>query len=574
MVPFFVLILMAFLPLRCLAAPSVGLELDRAEATLEDTVTLKVRVSGISPDAEPRIAGLKDLTVVAGGTSTRIEIINFRKSEHIEYLYYLQPKGAGTYRIGPAEVSAGGRVYRSQSAVLTVREAAPARGGQAVAAEGPLFLRAELSKGTAYADEPVIYTIRLYRLVKVSLRSLDIPDNPPLAFKKLGDPLEYTTSIDGQTYQVYEVRLEVTAQEQGRYKLPPATMDLIVYESSRSPFPFNDPFFSRSNPRPRSVRSNALELVVLPLPAQGRPADYSSLVGSFTMDAKLDRTTLDAGETATLTVTVQGRGNTGRIPDLSMPDIPGLRVYPDQPVLQTDLDASGSLAVKTMKWALVPQQEGIFEIPSLSLGYFDTGSKSYRVLNTPKQTITVKPGTQAQAAPRPQAAPPAFPRPGVQETGRDIMPIHTGAQAFAKVLAMPGAAVAWLVLLAPPLIFLGAWGLKRRMASSRRNGDEDRTRGALKAFRKTCSRESGAEELLSAVRGYFNSRFGSSLGALTPGDADRMLKAARVDDGVRMRCVSLIEELTHRVYTGRGRDAFERADELFSLMREIDRQGR
>jgi hypothetical protein len=569
-------LILMLLPLRALAAASVQLEIDRAEATLQDTVTLKVKVSGLSPDTEPKIQGLKDLAVVAGGTTTRIEIINFSRSEYIEYLYYLQPRATGTYRIGPAEVSAGGRVFRSGTATLTVRGAASSRGGQAIEAEGPLFLRAELSKTAAYADEPVIYSIRLYRLVKVSLQALDIPDNPSLTFKKLGDSLEYKASIDGQTYQVFEVRHEVAASSPGRYKLPPATMDLVVYQSAAGSFPFNDPFFSRSNPRPKAIRSNPLELTVLPLPAQGRPAGFSSLVGSYTLDAKLDREALSAGETATLTVTVKGRGNVSRIPDLAMPDIPGIRTYPDQPVLQIGVDASGFHAVKTMKWAFVPQQDGTYAIPSLSLSYFDTGSKSYRVLRTPGQTMTVKQGAPGRAVPpQPQAAARSGAKPGVQEVGKDILPVHTGAEAFAGgIEAMPGTALLLLVLLAPPVAFLGAYGLKRRMDPSRLKGGEARMRGALKAFMKGCSPKSSAQELLSAVRAYFNSRFGSSLGTLTPEEAGEILENARVDDGVKTRCVSLLDELTQRVYTGRGSDVFARSDELFSLMREIDRQGR
>lgn len=584
--PFFqrnvlLLVMLLIIPMGAAAATSVQLELDRNEATVRDTVTLKVKVSGsTSTDSPPQILGLKDFSVVAGGTSTHIEIVNFSKTEHVEFLYYLQPRANGTFTIGPAEVRDGGRVYRSNTSLLAVREASSGRGRDGARAEGPLFLRASLSKNTAYADEPVMYTLKLYRSVKVSNVSLDIPDSRALSFKKVGDPLEYTANVEGEVYGVLEVRSEVAASAPGKYRLPPASMDMTVYLSGRSPrgFSFSDPFFSFSTPTPKAVRSNPVELTVQPLPAQGRPAGFSSLVGQYAMDAKLDRESIAAGGTATLTVTVRGRGNVTRIPDLALPDIPGVRVYPDQPVLQTEVDAAGYRAAKTMKWAFVPQKEGTYAIPPLSLSFFDTRAGAYRVLRTPPLTLKAGPGPTGQAVPQVSPAPSiqAQPKAGVEEVGRDILPVHTGAEALESGFeSMPGPVVLWAIVLGPPLALIGGWALKRRMAPSRVRAETLRSQGALKAFLKECSPgRSTAEELLGAARGYFNASFGSSLGTLTPGEAGEILDRAGVDRAARDRCVSLLEELTGRVFTGRGTEVFEGAEEFAGLMRDIDRKGR
>ena len=68
---------------------------------------------------------------------------------------------------------------------------------------------------------------------------------------------------------------------------------------------FNDPFFSSG--RPRAVTSEALELKVLPLPQQGRPADFSGLVGRYQLESNLEPKQVKAGESATFTVELKGR---------------------------------------------------------------------------------------------------------------------------------------------------------------------------------------------------------------------------------------------------------------------------
>lgn len=578
----FVILLLALFPLSGTAKTSVQLILDRPEAAFGDSVTLSLRVSGAgSLDDPPKIPGLQDFSVSQGGTSSRIEIINFTKSSYTEFIYFIQAGKPGTYTIGPAEVRDGSSVFRSNSVTLTVRDVARKGEGEDARGEGPVFLRAELSKKEVYAEEPAIYTVKLYRLVKVSNLSLDIPDNPALTFKKIGEPLEYVTDISGQPYQVLEVRHEVVPLSKGRFTLPPATMNMVVYDQSsrQRAFPYGDPFFNLSRPKQQAVASNSLELNVHPLPREGRPADFSSLLGQYTMRSGLDKDTISAGDTASLTVTIEGRGNVSRIPDLTVPDIQGIKTYADKPAVRIEADAQGYKGSKTMKWAFVPQEQGNYEIPPLAFSYFDTRARVYRILRTPPLTLTVKPGSSGQGV---RQASPGLSAPGVQagkvkkeveEVGRDILPVHTDLDALRlKPGLMPDPAVLWLLIAVPPFLYLGGYGAGRWMNPSRKNEEQARSKGALKHFMKQCSSEQvSAEDLLSASREYFNRRFGSSLGTLTPEEAGSILEGQKVDPETRDRCVSLLNELTQRVYTGGANSPFERKSELASLMRDIDR---
>ena len=153
----------------------------------------------------------------------------------------------------------------------------------------------------------------------------------------------------GRPYQIIEVRYLVTPQKAGNYTLTPTRMDLTVFTPQNRPRRgiFDDPFFGqRSSGRPATLTSEALALQVLPLPQEGRPADFGGLVGSFTLEATVEPQQLKAGESVTLTATVRGRGNVKRMPELKIPPLDGLKVYADQPVLKDETDGGGRFGLE------------------------------------------------------------------------------------------------------------------------------------------------------------------------------------------------------------------------------------
>ena len=298
---FFVPLLLAALPAN--AEVSVALTLDRSEAALNDSVRMVVHVSGAREiDTPPVIGGLKTFRVSRGGASTRVEIVNGRVTSGIDYTYFIQPEKTGVFRIGPARVTVGGKTFASATRALkVVASVSPREGGK-----GPLFLTASLSCSSAFVEEQVLYTLKLYRRVRVSDISLQLPEAEHLSFKQLGKPAEYQSVYEGRTYQVLEVRYALFAGREGAYGLGPARMPMTVHQSRQRPrfgF-FDDPFLTTG--RPVTLTSEALELKVLPLPEAGRPVDFSGLVGNFHIESTLQPTEVRQGESATLTARCWG----------------------------------------------------------------------------------------------------------------------------------------------------------------------------------------------------------------------------------------------------------------------------
>ena len=287
----------------------------------------------------------------------------------------------------------------------------------------------------------VIYSLKLYRRVDVYDFAPSLPEIEHIVFQQLGKPREYQTKIAGADYQVLEVRYALSASREGEYAIGPSKMNMtaVMQRGKQSLFDdfFKDPFFKSpfstfSSGRPLTVATSPLELKVLALPEEERPADFSGLVGDFRMESRLEPSSLKAGESATLTVRVSGKGNVNRIPDIDLPELPFARTYGDQPVLETARGDSGIGGTKTMKWALVPQKEGQFEIPALKLSFFNPETGKYDVLHTSGHTLSVLPGAtrETPAATASSSAAAAAEKPAkkeIQQIGEDILPIHMSA---------------------------------------------------------------------------------------------------------------------------------------------------
>jgi hypothetical protein len=576
------LALLAALATLALARPAscevtLTLGLDRSEATLADSAILSVSVSGAHGDAaRPAIQGLEDFLIRPAGTSTRVEIVNGKYSAGTDFSFVIQPKKAGAFRIGPAQVTVDGTTYKSNVETLTVGQPAASPDGD----RGPVFLVASLTPGRVYVEQQALYTLKLYRSVNIADVSVNVPELDGVALAKLGEPREYQGQHQGRPYQIVEVRYLVTPQRAGNLTLAPTRMDLTVFTPqtrSRRGI-FDDPFFGqRAAGRPQALMSEALPFQVLPLPPEGRPADFGGLVGSFTLEATVEPRELKAGESATLTATVRGRGNVKRIPELKIPSLDGIKVYADQPVQKSEADGEGVTVSKTLTWALVPERPGRYEIPPLALSYFDAASGHYRTLRTGGATLAVSPGRPGDGPAPPRAAGTALqaqPKRAVAELGNDILPVHaTIGEPASGLAALPGAAVFWLLLAGPPAAFfltLGGAALRRRSAGITAARCVRRAAGEF--ARTSGRRELTADDLMRALQEYLSRRLSLARGSFTAAEAAVLLRSRGVDETTVEELHGQWRRLEDAVYTGKGREATAAGAACAHLIARIERQ--
>ena len=188
----------------------------------------------------------------------------------------------------------------------------------------------------------------------------------------------------------------------------------------------------------RSVKQESIEtetstaplaINVLPLPTEGKPDDFSGMVGNYSFNANFDRTNLKVGEALTLAISVSGDGIPGTITDPKLPDFSEFRSVPPENSIDKKVRGNKVVTTKNVKVFLYPKKKGTFEIPAITYSWFNPAKKKYETASAGPWTIEVEKG-DAPAEPvyqTPVSASPSTPAVQKQEIeflGSDIRFIH------------------------------------------------------------------------------------------------------------------------------------------------------
>ena len=372
---------------------------------------------------------------------------------------------------------------------------------------------ATLSDTSPYLGEVVIYKFRFEHRGDVLDANWTPPSYDGFVREQQAEvsQREVNKTVDGQTVTVAAIDVPLVAAASGDRAVGPAMLRAQVpggARRGRSNDPFaNSPFRALTDVSNETLTAPAVKAHIRALPETGRPADYSGLVGHFTLKATPSARSIKLGETLTLDVMVEGDGTLTGF-KLPPPTGEGFRAYDDAPELAATLDESGFRATAHLRRALVPEREGTLTIPPITLSVFNPTSGAYETVQTEPSALTVLPGeSDGGQVSSFAAAPPAAPG-GVASLGQDILPVPGDASVHDRTLA---GGLAWM-LLPPALPAIGLLGLSLSGALGRRRADPW---AGLKARMNTLPADSGAR--LGALEQLFREAAGLKLGKPAPG---------------------------------------------------------
>lgn len=376
----------------------------RREIGVGDLFYISYEVADI--DAEPErptsVPGAKVMYFERTGQSSRFSSINGKTSQSVSYTYTLtlRAQSEGQFSFGP--VSVGG--VKSNAVSYTIGASAasntpatPQNGSSQPQAqsqsgqEGPrfigkgngnLFLKADVSRSTAYEQEALVYTVKLYTTYD-AIKFIGATAAPKFEgfvveeSKDISTSLEYET-YNGKTYATAIIaRYIIFPQMQGQLKVLGNTYTVSVDEREY----YQDPFWgSMSVPKSLqlNVTPNDLTINVKGLP-QPVPANFSGGVGQFKIASELPSQNFLSNQAASVVYTVTGTGNLKyvKLPDLNALYPPQLEVYSPTPEVNATVGRSNVSGSARFDYSFMPLEPGSFTIPSVELVFFNPQSGKY-----------------------------------------------------------------------------------------------------------------------------------------------------------------------------------------------------
>ena len=147
------------------------------------------------------------------------------------------------------------------------------------------------------------------------------------------------------------------------------------------------------------IKSDSLSLSVKPRAAASTsswwlPVKSLQLKHNWSADISNAKT----GEPLTLTLDTIATGSTStQLPEISIPDVPGIKIYGDNPEFGSDLENGSLSSIRRERWSVIPNQSGQLLLPEIEVKWWDTQADVERRAVIPAQQIVTQ-GSATDAA--------------------------------------------------------------------------------------------------------------------------------------------------------------------------------
>jgi BatD DUF11 like domain len=456
---------------------------------LGESATLRVTSleSNLKSITLPAVAGL---TFEVVDRTQQLEFINGTSIPSTSILIRVTPQIAGIFSIP-------GLTPKSEPLILEVdagnTNAGPSKEGghkepsaSSLLASGSLPRGVQLKAGGAAFVQLVVPTRPMYVGESVPV-DIEVGVRPGIVTALNGPPTlnggEFTLHnlskqperqeriLAGGSFLVLTWHSVMAAVKPGDFSLSvdtPLTVRINTQSSEDMAFarwlggPFLQNMYTGIVPKDVTIASPATELKVLPLPTEGRPADFSGAVGNFKIASDVSDANAAVGDPLTLRLHISGVGNFDRVDSPMLDHLEQWKTYPAKSSF-VPTDSVGYKGEKVFEQPLIPAQAGAQSIPGLTFSYFDPQTQHYERARTAPIKVTVA----ASLADRSLRAPTDAKSPSTALTSEFIhglRPDHPLAQSSASSLRPLYFQARFLALPATlALIFAGTWlGVRTR----------------------------------------------------------------------------------------------------------------
>jgi hypothetical protein len=510
-------------------------------------------------DLEP----LQQYNPQSGGSrkQSSINIINGRTTQNVTTImtYILTASREGRLQLSSLTVEVEGKTYRTNPVAVNIIK--PGTTDQ-------LDLEVTMSQQQCYVGQPIIITVKFYVSADIGDFQFNIPafsgDDFYIEEPDISDPQAKLYRLNtGMTVMVSQYRVVHNNKESilvsfskvlipkrsGKITMQPSSVSAAVAVGrSRSRDPFDSFFGGQTQYKRFMVYSEPLDLEVLPLPDEGRPAQFYGLVGEYTISASATPTKVNVGDPITLTIKIGGGKYLKPVQWPALENVPALAnnfKIPTQKASPT-IDDGFKVFTQTIR----ANNDQVTEIPPIPLAYFDAEQGRYITATTEPIKLEVAPTKILTNA---------------DLEGSDFVPVNREIEAIKKglsanyedldtlndisfsplaAMASPGYAVIWAVpllgLISSFFIKLFSHTSPEKIAATRRRQACGKALGQLKKLRVEGVPPSNrgqdardtiqqSERLVTIMKNYIGEKLDRTAGSLTPDDCYEAIIAATQD---------------------------------------------
>ena len=416
-------------------AADVDARLSTREGWVGMPVVLQLSIDNAADYDQPAIPEIDGCDIRSAGTpsqSSQITIINGRQTQKrsVVMQYLITPRREGTFEIPPIQLKVDGRTISTEKLRFV---AAKSQTGNL------LFVEIEGAKAKVFVGQPLELSLKIWlKPFQDKERNLTLSEGDmwqmiseqtswgsftdrmkELATNNQRPGGQEVLRDDGErnerSYYLYEINATVYPKRPGQIDADDVQI-VVNYPTelgkARDPFAgffedsgfggssrlsqmmgeefFPSPFGNRltvSATRPIVGDAKVDSTEVLPVPSEGRPADYRGAVGRYNIVTQATPTSVSAGDPITLNI---GIGGTGPMELVQAPPLSEL------PQLTTDFKvADQSLAgfvqgtTKLFSTTIRPRREGITQIPPIPFSFFNPETETYETVMSEPIAITV-----------------------------------------------------------------------------------------------------------------------------------------------------------------------------------------
>ena len=415
---------------------------NRTEVPQGETFILTLETDDDKTSASPDLSVLeKDFTVYSVGNAFQSSYVNGKTSHSRQWQIVLMPKNSGKIEIPAIKVGS----MKSEPIVMNVAPAQLAKQAQAGndSNDQPSFaVDAEVDNKNPFVQQQINYTFKIYDTGGLNGEAPLIMDDGKNNWivKSLGEPNISSKVINGRQLREIEFKYALFPQKSGLLKTPEIEFNGYYLTRNRrgnSPFDdvFNSGFFKMgfsdmfATRNPVVLRPEPIEIDVKAVPAANGgywwlPASQVVLSAEWETKNPIFR----VGEAVGRAVYLKAAGVTeSQLPDLKFAEIAGIKQYPDKPVAMSTENQGKIVSAKKFNNVFIPEREGEFTIPEVSVDWYNTHSGKIEKATLPAQKIKVLPASGASVSsapmPMPQASEPEVNEAPVEAAPQNKAPV-------------------------------------------------------------------------------------------------------------------------------------------------------